>query len=129
MKPEGTRMKQLDRPAWKGHRRARSLRAVAAVSVAGLFGAASVTASAQDALPLQSIKLPPGFTIEVAARVANPRAMTWGAAGTLFVGSANAGTVYALTLPPPGANAQSPGEAVIHTIATGLREPAGVAFR
>ena len=28
--------------------------------------------------------------------------MTWGANGTLFVGSTGAGKVYAVTLPPPG---------------------------
>ena len=33
---------------------------------------------AQSSLPLQSIKLPPGFAIEVVARVPNARAMTWG---------------------------------------------------
>jgi len=122
-------MKQLDGSTGNGHRRAQSLRTAAAVIVGAIFTAASVRTPAQDALPLQSIKLPPGFTIEVAARVANPRAMTWGAAGTLFVGTANAGTVYALTLPPPGDHGQTPGEAVSHTIVTGLREPAGVAFR
>jgi len=122
------RMKQLDGSTRNGHRRARSLRAAKAVIVGALF-TASLPAPAQDALPLQSIKLPPGFTIEVAARVANPRAMTWGAAGTLFVGTANAGTVYALTLPPPGDRGQPAAEAVTHTIVTGLREPAGVAFR
>ena len=86
---------------------------------------ASTTAPAQSALPVESIKVPPGFTVEVIARVANARAMTWGAAGTLFVGSASAGKVYALTLPPPG----SKGEAVVNVIADGLREPAGIAFR
>jgi len=80
---------------------------------------------AQGDLPVATLRLPPGFTVEVIARVPNARAMTMGAAGTLFVGSASAGKVYALTLPPPGAK----GEAVSHVIASGLREPAGVAFR
>ena len=35
------------------------------------------------------------------------------------------GKVYALTLPPPGVK----GEALTRVIASGLREPAGVAFR
>jgi len=56
---------------------------------------------AQTALPMHLIKLPPGFAIEVVARIPNARAMTWGAGGTLFVGSASEGKVYALTLPPP----------------------------
>ena len=89
----------------------------------GLAGCA--LAQAQTDLPVATLKLPPGFTIEVVARVPNARAMTLGAAGTLFVGSASAGKVYALTLPPPGTK----GEAVSHVIASGLREPAGVAFR
>jgi len=99
--------------------------ATAVLVVAALCAAASAPVRAQDALPLDTLKLPPGFTIEVVARVPNARAMTWGAAGTLFVGSANAGTVTAVALPPAGAK----GEAVSHVIATGLREPAGVAFR
>ena len=82
-------------------------------------------ARAESDLPVAMLKLPRGFTIEVIARVPNARAMTLGAAGTLFVGSASAGKVYALTLPPPGAA----GEVATNVIASGLREPAGVAFR
>jgi hypothetical protein len=83
------------------------------------------SAFAQPALPVDAIKLPPGFAIEVLARVPNARAMTWGATGTLFVGSAPEGKVYAVTLPPAGTK----GEASVQVIASGLREPAGVAFR
>ena len=101
-----------------------SASAISALALAALL-AAGGPVRAQDALPLESIKLPPGFTIEVVARVANPRAMTWGAAGTLFVGSAGAGTVYALKLPAAGGK----GEATSQVIATGLRDPSGVAFR
>jgi glucose/arabinose dehydrogenase len=97
----------------------------AALVAAAFLVSTAAPLHAQDALPLETLKLPPGFTIEVAARVPNPRAMTWGAAGTLFVGSAGAGTVYALKLLPPGES----GPPVSHVIATGLREPAGVAFR
>src|SRR5258708_38992444 len=46
-------------------------------------------------LPLDKIKLPPGFRIEVAARVENAREMALGARGTLFVGSMQAGEGYA----------------------------------
>lgn len=90
-----------------------------------LWSVVSSVARAQSALPLESIVLPPGFAIETVARVPNARAMTWGANGTLFVGSADAGKVYAVTLPPPGKN----GEATVRVVASGLREPAGVAFR
>ncbi len=99
--------------------------ATAAVIVA-LCGALSCASlRAQTALPLNAIRLPEGFVIELVARVPNARAMTWGAGGTLFVGSATAGTVHAVTLPPPGVK----GEAQVRVIASGLREPAGVAFR
>jgi glucose/arabinose dehydrogenase len=100
--------------------------AVLTMAAAALASApVGVGARAQSALPVDTLHLPPGFTVEVLARVPNARAMTWGASGTLFVGSAAAGKVYALVLPRPGAK----GEAVSHVIASGLREPAGVAFR
>jgi hypothetical protein len=79
------------------------------------------SAASQPALPLGTIRLPPGFVIELVARVPSAREMTWGAHGTLFVGS-NAGDVYAVTF-PAGA------EPVVRTIARGLRQPVGVAFR
>jgi len=82
-------------------------------------------AFAQPALPLSQIKLPPGFTIEVAARVPNAREMTLGREGTLFVGSGGEGKVYAVTLPPAG----SKDAAKVRTIASGLRQPVGVAYR
>jgi glucose/arabinose dehydrogenase len=72
-------------------------------------------------LPLERIKLPPQFVIETVARIPDARAMTWGERGTLFVGSTSAGKVYALTLTERGAT--------VRVIASGLREPAGVAFR
>jgi len=77
-------------------------------------------AVAQSDLPLDRIRLPPGFGIETVARVPDARAMTWGQRGTLFVGSTT-GKVYALTLTERGAT--------VRVIASGLREPAGVAFR
>jgi glucose/arabinose dehydrogenase len=83
--------------------------------------AIAVPAWAAD-LPLDKIKLPPGFKIEVAARVDNAREMALGARGTLFVGSMQAGKVYAVTLDPG-----KPG--TVTTIASGLKLPAGVAFR
>ena len=91
----------------------------------GVLAAMACIAHAQSPLPLDTILLPPGFTIELVARVPNARAMTWGANGTLFVGSTGAGKVYAVTLPPPGTK----GEARITVVASGLGEPAGVAFR
>ncbi|MET0441207.1 MAG: PQQ-dependent sugar dehydrogenase [Casimicrobiaceae bacterium] len=82
------------------------------------------TATAQSALPLDRIKLPPGFAIDTIARVPNARGMTWGDKGTLFVGT-NEGRVFALTFPAGSLG----GAPAIHVVASGLRDPAGVAFR
>ncbi len=50
-----------------------------------------------NALPIENIKLPPNFTIEVyAENVENARQMALGDNGTLFVGSRRAGNLYAL---------------------------------
>jgi len=72
-------------------------------------------------LPLDSIKLPPGFSIELVARVENARQMALGEKGTLFVGS-QAGKVHAVRF-----KANGPPEVL--TIASGLRLPVGVAFK
>src|SRR5437762_3568100 len=65
--------------------------------------ALAVTSIAEAALPLDSIRLPPGFTIElVTDRVPNAREMALGlvdgSGATLFVGSQGAGKVYAVSL-------------------------------
>ena len=87
---------------------------------------ASFTAAAAD-LPLDQIKLPPGFAIEVWARVDNARQMTLGQVGsnggTLFVGSTHAGKVHAVRF-----NAAYKAQAV-STVASGIQLPAGVAYR
>jgi glucose/arabinose dehydrogenase len=83
---------------------------------------AAQSATAQT-LPLDRIKLPPGFAIELVAHVPGARQMAFGTAGTLFAGSVD-GRVFAITLPAGAASAT-----VVRTIASGLRQPAGVAFR
>ncbi|MCC7327324.1 MAG: sorbosone dehydrogenase family protein [Burkholderiales bacterium] len=92
--------------------------------LAAMLTAAATIAQAQSSLPLERIRLPPGFVIELVARVPNARAMTWGREGTLFIGSTN-GNVHAVTLPPSGGS----NAAHVRRIASGLRDPAGVAFR
>ena len=89
---------------------------------AGLLGAFPFALAQRGELPLEQIKLPPGFRIEVVARVANAREMALGAKGTLFVGSMQAGKVYAVQLKPGALG-------LVTTIATGLERPVGVAFR
>ena len=82
---------------------------------------------AADALPLEQIKLPPGFSITVLARVENARQMTLGKVGpdgaTLFVGSMRAGRVSALSL-----NGRFEWRST-HVLAEGLQLPVGVAYK
>jgi glucose/arabinose dehydrogenase len=87
----------------------------------GIACAAS-SAGAQTTLPLDKISLPPGFKIEVVARLENPREMVLGPEGTLFAGSMRAGNVYAIKL-------QAGAPARVTTVASGLNRPIGVAFR
>lgn len=73
--------------------------------------------SPPSATSLASIKLPPGFKINLYANVPNARGMVLGDKGTLFVGSMKAGNVYAI----------KDGKVLI--IAKGLQLPVGVAFK
>lgn len=83
----------------------------------------SVPLLAKD-LPIQKIKLPPGFQIEIfAENVPNARGMALGKKGTVFVGSRRAGRVYALRDLDGDGRPEK-----IQTIALGLRMPVGVAF-
>lgn len=98
------------------------MRPSGSVVVAALAGALACGAAfAQSPLPLEKIRLPGGFSIELVARVPNARAMAFGSEGTLFVGSTN-GFVHSVSMPASG-------PAVVRVIARGLRDPAGVAFR
>ncbi|MFQ6672095.1 MAG: PQQ-dependent sugar dehydrogenase [Candidatus Tectimicrobiota bacterium] len=78
-----------------------------------------------DRLPLETIKLPPGFSISLYARhVPGARSMTLSPGGTLFVGTRTAGKVYAVV----DRDADQVADEVI-VLATGLNMPNGVAFR
>lgn len=74
---------------------------------------------------LKNIQLPPGFTIEVyASDVTNARSMALSPNGTLFVGTRDEGSVYALR--------DEDGDFKIdkkYVLARGLKMPNGVAFR
>jgi glucose/arabinose dehydrogenase len=75
------------------------------------------------ALPLEQVRLPAGFRIEVLTQdVPGARAMAMSPSGTLFVGSSSEGKVYAVS----DALSARPH---VRTVATGLRIPLGVAFR
>ena len=97
--------------------------------MAGVLFALTATASmpasaAGRSLPVDSIRLPPGFRIAVYAdAVASARAMTVSPSGTVFVGTSG-GNVYAL---PNRAHGERADRVVV--IARGLNAPNGVAFR
>lgn len=87
--------------------------------------AAGAQAAGNTALPLDSIRLPPGFKIAVFAEpVKGARSLALGPRGTVFVGTQREGAVYALV------DADRDGRAErVHTLATGLNTPNGVAFK
>ena len=92
-------------------------------AVAVAVAVITVPVSAADP-PLDKLTLPTGFTIAVyAADVPNARQMALSPNGTLFVGSRQAGNVYAVL----DDNQDQVADRVV-TIASGLRQPNGVAF-
>jgi len=102
-------------------------RLVAALCAAAL--GAGLTAFARQApqtpRPLGALVVPAGFRFEVfAENVGNARMMTLGPQGTVFVGSQFAGKVYAVV----DRDGDHKADRVV-TIATGLRQPNGVAMR
>ena len=74
-------------------------------------------------LPVEELKLPPGFQVSVYALVPGARSLALGPDGTVFVGT-RGDKVYAVT----PAEGFTRGREVI-TLATGLASPNGVAFR
>ncbi len=83
----------------------------------GFFCGPALTAD----LPLERIKLPPGFAIETYARVPGARSLALGANGTVFVGTLREGKVFALTPSAKGVE--------VLTLARDLNAPGGVAYR
>ncbi len=78
-----------------------------------------------NALPLEKIKLPPGFTISLyAEKITNAREMALGSQGTLFVGSMRAGNVYAIINDPNNNQKKK-----VFIIAKELNSPVGVAYK
>lgn len=73
--------------------------------------------------PMDSLKLPPGFHISVwTDQVPDAREMALGANNTVFVGSRDAGKVFAVSYGIDG-NVEK-----VRTVASGLQLPVGVAF-
>jgi glucose/arabinose dehydrogenase len=78
-----------------------------------------------EELPIDKIKLPPGFEISIyASKVPNARSMTLSPNCRLYVGTRRAGNVYAIL----DHNKDNKADEVI-TIAKGMNMPNGVAFR
>src|SRR5580693_9034639 len=59
-------------------------------------GSVPAITKASASLPLDKIKLPPGFSIAVYAEVPAARSMVMSPSGTLFVGTQRPGFVYAV---------------------------------
>lgn len=99
-------------------------RAIRGACLAGL-GLGCAARLPADELPLDRLRLPPGFRVELfASGVANARQMAWSPEGILYVGSRREGKVYAL----PDADRDGRADAV-HVIASDLTLPSGVAYR
>lgn len=75
-------------------------------------------------LPLEKIKMPAGFTIQVYAEVPDARSMALSPSGVLYVGNRDGKSVYAVKDTDGDNKADKRWE-----VATGLNMPNGVAFR
>ena len=79
-------------------------------------------AAALEKLPVDKLKVPAGFKVEVYANgLANARSLARGTDGTIFVGTRQVGRVYAIT--------EKDGKRTVKTIAEKLHRPNGVAFK
>ena len=75
-----------------------------------------------EKLPLDKIKLPPGFKAEVwSSGIPGARTMVMGAKGTMFMGSRGIGRVYAIT--------ETGGKRESRTLLSDLTQPNGLAFK
>ena len=91
----------------------------------GLLFVPFLTGLSAKSLPLHTLKLPDGFSIEVYAdNVPNARSMIRSDKGTLFVGTRRRGYVYALRDEDGDYIAEK-----VYTIAEGLNMPNGVAVK
>lgn len=92
-------------------------------SLISLFLLAASTAS--GALPVNLLRLPPGFRVSVwSDQVPNARTLARAPDGTIFVGTRTAGKVYAVRDTDGDGRADQ-----VRTIVSGWKMPNGVAFR
>ena len=78
--------------------------------------------AADSDIRLNDLRLPPGFVIELLARVPNAREMALGDGRILYVGSMQEGAVHALPLD------EQYHAGKLHVVARGLNNPVGVAY-
>jgi glucose/arabinose dehydrogenase len=90
---------------------------------AALLMALAATCAAGTDMALDTLRVPPGFSIELLARVPNARQMALGDGRVLYVGSMRDGKVRALELD------EQYRAGPMHVIASGLNLPVGVAYR
>ncbi|MCB0490335.1 MAG: sorbosone dehydrogenase family protein [Cyclobacteriaceae bacterium] len=95
-----------------------------ATTVTGDDNSSPAITDASANLPLNTIKLPPGFSISVYAEVDNARSMALSPSGTLFVGNRSEDKVYAVRDTDGDNKADKK-----WVIASGLNMPNGVAFK
>ncbi len=80
------------------------------------------TVTALEKIPVDKVKLPPGFKAEVwSSGHPGGRTMVMGPKGTMFMGTRLIGRVYAIT--------DKNGKREVKTIALGLTQPNGLAFK
>jgi glucose/arabinose dehydrogenase len=91
---------------------------LAVLACAGLM---SLRDSSARELPLNTIRLPPGFEISLWAEVPDARSLALGTNGTVFIGNRSGHSVHAVV--------DRDGKRQVFTIASGLNSPNGVTFR
>ena len=122
----GSRFQHAGTPPPCSHtqRRGRRRGLAGAVLTALLLASLSLAAGAQTArLPVDRIKLPPGFTVSVFAdNLPGARSLAVGRDNVVFVGTRGQGNVYAVKYAAGRATR-------VITVASGLNSPNGVALR
>src|SRR5690349_843069 len=87
-------------------------------------GSYAVLTDYSKTLPLDKIKLPAGFKIEVFAEVENARSLAISPAGIIYVGNRDGDKVYAIQDTDGDLKADKK-----WVVASGLKSPNGVAFK
>ena len=114
--PPNTTVAPPQPPSWAQGRRGELESSTLAPHPPGL------TSLPANEIPVDKIKVPPGFEVTVYASGApNARSMTFGKNGTLFVGTRFPGAVYAVV--------DKGGKREVKTIAKGLHRSNGVAYK